>query len=832
MTEERRNTGKRGRTIRFLRRLTQAVVLVAFVVLLIFAADVTESGRLADIFLRISPLAAVTTMLGSGTLIARYWPALVAVVLAMALGRFFCGWICPLGTTIDLSDKLLRKARRKRPWLYDGRRLKYYLLAFLVLGSIFGVQMSGWFDPLSIATRSYGVVIHPMANFVVENTLRLLGGLPVVGGFFGGLHDVLRPLLDIRQRGYNQGMAFLVVLLLILSAGLAARRYWCRNLCPVGAVFALFSAFSPFRRKVGDDCIACRKCERGCRMGAIPEPVEGKTPAGKNTLAGECVQCMDCERICPVDVVSFSPGQPAEQREEVDLTRRGLAYTVLGSIAAVPVMRLNFRRARLKGNLTLIRPPGARPEDEFLQRCVRCGECMRVCPNNAIHPAGLEAGIEGLWTPRLIPRIGHCNYECTLCGRACPSGAIAPLTPQQKHETSIGLARFDHDRCIPWIAYRRINDLKKNWVDRNCGTCEEVCPVPTKAIRYEHIDVNGNELRLPYVVEEICVGCGYCEKVCPVSGRAAVRVEGRRTTVEVRKEEAKEVAPLDPFFPENISAWKRGGPPKTYVGRKKLFEYIDGGAEPYLTYSFVQAVTAEYVLGADAETSAQADVWEFGSSADAYGAYTKDRPPEGADPLKLNDEAVIYEGSIYAWRGRFFFKAEPRKGTPPADAMKKLAEGIISAIKTPAGKKPAVVGLLPRTNLVPGTDLFFHQKLILDNIYLTEQPIEGNPLHLDEKTDAVAADYRAKGAEYPFKLLIVQYPDAATAGKAFEDFTALRKKWGEQPKVVEGIRVFRDEAKLFATLARKNRYLVGAFRSETEPPALVVVKEALSNIGG
>ncbi|MEW5925608.1 MAG: 4Fe-4S dicluster domain-containing protein, partial [Candidatus Zixiibacteriota bacterium] len=163
------------------------------------------------------------------------------------------------------------------------------------------------------------------------------------------------------------------------------------------------------------------------------------------------------------------------------------------------------------------------PENEFLQRCIRCGQCMRVCPNNALHPTFMESGLEGIWSPILIARIGYCEPTCTLCGQICPTGAITELTLREKvgdEQTKpdrIGTAFIDRGRCLPWA------------MSVPCIVCEEWCPTSPKAIYLKEetvINSRGEEVMVkqPHVDPDLCTGCGACEYACPVSDRAAVYI--------------------------------------------------------------------------------------------------------------------------------------------------------------------------------------------------------------------------------------------------------------------------------------------------------------------
>jgi formate hydrogenlyase subunit 6/NADH:ubiquinone oxidoreductase subunit I len=144
---------------------------------------------------------------------------------------------------------------------------------------------------------------------------------------------------------------------------------------------------------------------------------------------------------------------------------------------------------------------------------------MKVCPTSGLQPALLEGGLQALWTPVLVPRLGYCDYGCNACGQTCPSGAIPELALAEKRVQVIGVAVIDRDRCLPWAQ------------DTPCIVCQEMCPVPDKAIvldegRYVPSPSGGEDWVVrPTVVVDRCIGCGICETKCPVAGTSAIVVE-------------------------------------------------------------------------------------------------------------------------------------------------------------------------------------------------------------------------------------------------------------------------------------------------------------------
>lgn len=786
-----------------LRKWSQGISLAAFLILLVYLEPLTTAGFVGnDIFLRLSPLAGLGVCLAARELVTQYWPALVLIAMTLFMGRFFCGWVCPFGTTIDLTDKLFTRRRSDESqtgWkIYDGKRLKYYLLAFLLLSLFISRQLVGWFDPLSLVTNTYSILAHPYLVALLSSSFDFLQAFPLIDQLAAPAHEFTDKLLFVeRDPFFRNHTAFLIILLGIVSFGLIYRRYWCRNLCPLGAILALVSIGAYLQRRVCKDCEVCGLCQKGCRMGCITEE-------GKATLAGECILCMDCQEVCPSDAIRFR-GSSAPRLQEVDLSKRGLVTACLAGVVAVPMLNFNFPWRFGKGH-GVIRPPGSVDEVEFLARCVRCGECMKVCKTNGLHPTLVEAGLEAAWTPRLIPRIGHCDYTCTLCSHVCPSGAIRPLELPRKQRTAIGKARIDRSRCIPWVGYAGLPALRKNWHDVNCGVCEEVCPVPTKAIHFNtYTDKEGREIRRPFVREEVCNGCGFCEYACPVVGRPAIVVEGIQPQLLVEFEVSAGPGGEE-IFPEVIGDWTMLASPVVYAGERGLYEYIDGAAEPYLSFTYKQVAVVRY--GDVRGREVLVEVWTFGTSDDAFGAYSYDRSGEIYD---LGGEATVFENYLWVWEGRYYLRLEPGGADIELDEVSSIAEAVLERLPAEGSVRPSLLEYLPPEGLLEGRTKFFHSRIILDNIYITDVVIEENVFGLGKETNVVIAEYELEKGLPTMKFMIVEYPATDDANAAWEGFVELRRSWGETPLLEGVLQCFEDKSGRYSTVYHKGRFLVATF---------------------
>lgn len=230
----------------------------------------------------------------------------------------------------------------------------------------------------------------------------------------------------------------------------------------------------------------------------------------------ECTLCMDCVDDCVNQPSRFRLAVP-DSPMQIDMNRRTFIGAGLAGITLPLLSKVDAAHSLPRP--FLLRPPGAADGDEFFSRCVRCGECMKVCIQNALQPCFLESGYEGMFTPRLVPRLGYCEFNCTLCGQVCPTGAIGRLSQPEKHAFVIGRAVFDPARCLPFA-------------DQSpCIVCEEHCPTHDKAIKFQEVTVVNRQgksvvLKQPYIIPELCVGCGICENKCPLPGESAVRVLG------------------------------------------------------------------------------------------------------------------------------------------------------------------------------------------------------------------------------------------------------------------------------------------------------------------
>jgi polyferredoxin len=470
--------------------------------------------------IELDPLVGLATLLSTRTVYAGLLWGLATVVLTIIFGRFFCGWLCPFGAIHQFVGYIANRKKKtaakiKLNAYHPGQVIKYWILIFLLTISAMELVV----DLIRLPGNNlwlFAILVLFALAFTVKQTLRQtranfsgaglvflgfiaiwllfsvifkpgspsaalqIGLLDPIALVYRSVNLIVLPLIDrttftlvASPRLYDGTWLMGAVFLTAILLNLIKPRFYCRFICPAGALFGVLSRFALWRiGKVSDDCSYCHTCEKHCEGGCSPT---------NEIRFNECVLCLNCMSDCRHALMTYQ-NAPSATGEilALDLSRRQFLVSAVSGAAVIPVVRLSGNLAA-NWNPALVRPPGALAEKEFLSRCIKCGQCMRICPTNVIHPAGLEGGLEGLWTPVLNFRIGTsgCQHNCIACGHLCPTAAIRPISLDERQgkgefadrgPITIGTAFIDRGRCLPWA------------MDRPCIVCQENCPVSPKAI--------------------------------------------------------------------------------------------------------------------------------------------------------------------------------------------------------------------------------------------------------------------------------------------------------------------------------------------------------------
>ncbi|MBN2613370.1 MAG: 4Fe-4S binding protein [Bacteroidales bacterium] len=435
---------------------------------------------------------------------------LVVLLLTLFFGRVYCSAICPLGILQDIFIYVSRKLkiRKKHKQTRPYKLLRYLMLALPVIFLLFGINLVlNLLDPYSNFGRISSDLFRPL--LVGANNL-LAGGLEKLGIF---------SLYPVTYHGFHWATLWISagILGLVFWMSFYHGRLYCNTICPVGTLLGLLSKFSIYKIKIDQfSCTVCGRCSVVCKAGCIDF-------RNMNLDFDRCVGCFNCIDSCESNSIGYrlsllkptSKTPVATDSSKRTFLAQSLVYA-LGLAGLSKSLKASDTPPGDKSNKLLpekknypVSPPGSQSLEHYKDYCTACHLCVSVCPTGVLQPSFLEFGFTGMMVPRMDFHTNYCNFECTKCGEACPTGAILPLTQEAKKITQTGRVIFVIENCVVYTD------------NTACGSCSEHCP--TQAVRMVPYK---DGLTIPETHPSTCIGCGACEYACPVRPYRAIYVDG------------------------------------------------------------------------------------------------------------------------------------------------------------------------------------------------------------------------------------------------------------------------------------------------------------------
>ncbi len=367
----------KARHLVWLRRLTQTLFLCFFLYLLIVSRlpqDIYLNYSLAfsneqelrleqpvTFFFKLDPLVGISSLLSGQILIKGFLWGAVIVILTILFGRIFCSFLCPLGTIHHVIGSVKPALKGSQMVLANqktsSQRIKYFILILLLAASILGINMAGLLDPIALLFRSIALAVLPgigtgLRSFfdaMATSDIKILSMLSYAG------EVLVSPVFGYSPQAYQTGWAIGLIFLLILFLNRIRPRFWCRTLCPLGALLGIFSRFSILKlEKYPEKCTNCKLCIRHCQGAASPKP-------GQEWETAECLTCFNCHNVCPEDALAFKFDWTFKPNRQPDIGKRALLGGLVAGVSLPFLGRLDGRIDKIS-DAKLIRPPGSLPE--------------------------------------------------------------------------------------------------------------------------------------------------------------------------------------------------------------------------------------------------------------------------------------------------------------------------------------------------------------------------------------------------------------------------------------------------------------------------------------
>ena len=438
------------------------------------------------------------------------------VLLTLLMGRIYCSVICPLGVLQDIFGCLGKKAKKNR-YTYSKPLsiLRYVMLGVLVVALVAGFTSIGaLIAPYSAFGRIATTFLAPVYQW----------GNNLLASWAESADSYAFYSVDIWWKG---GITFVVALVTLVALFVLAfknGRTYCNTICPVGTVLGFLSRYSYLKPVIDTTkCNGCGLCARNCKASCI----DSKNHAIDYS---RCVVCLDCIDKCRQGAIKYVPrakaSQSAPSGASADKGRRafiaGTAMVAGASVAKAQKLKMDGGYAviedkKIPNRETPLTPPGSLSARNLAQHCTACQLCISACPNQVLRPS---SDLSNFMQPVTSFERGYCRPECVKCSEVCPTGAIKPITKEEKTAIQIGHAVWIADNCVV------------NRDNQKCDNCFRHCPTGAIQMVAKNPD-DKKSPKIPVINTERCIGCGACENLCPSRPFSAIYVEGHEVHREI-----------------------------------------------------------------------------------------------------------------------------------------------------------------------------------------------------------------------------------------------------------------------------------------------------------